>query len=154
MKSLNVLVLAVAVLLIVLGAINWVVLITPIVVSLVVARLSVPLGLLLLGFGTVLSAVFAVYLLKAQLNALSASRKHAVELRRQHELAETAERSRYTELRHYFEQAFESLSQERQASEQRLREQIAATGNFLAACIGEIDERLGRQAPVPPSQQP
>jgi hypothetical protein len=154
MKSINLLVLAVTAFLLVLGAINRAILITPIVVSFGVTRLSVPLGLMLLGLAGVLTAVFIVYLLKIQLSALAASRKHAGELRTQRELADAAEVSRYTELRRYLEQQFESLCGEQRTAVQRLREELTAMTNSLAACIGEIDERLDRQWPIPPNRQP
>jgi len=154
MKPIYLLGLAVTAFLLVLAVINRAILITPILVSFGVTRLSVPLGLMLLALAGVLTAVFVVYLLKIQLGAAAASRRHAAELRTQRELADAAELSRYTELRRYVEQQFESLCGEQRSAEQRLREELTAMTNSLAACIGEIDERLDRQWPIPPNRQP
>ena len=154
MRALNWLALVVALVLVIIAVINRGILITPVELSFGVTRVSVPLWLVLLGFGAVLTAVFVAYLLKIQLSSLSATRKHAADLRQQRELAEAAELSRYTELRRYLEQEFEALGRAQRELEQRLRAEIADTTHSLEACIGEIHERLERQWPVPPEQQP
>ena len=155
MKKINLLVLALTVILIVIAVINRALLAMPIMLSLGMARFRVPLGLVLLGFAAVLALVFAAYLLNIQLSALASSRRHSVELHRQRALAETAELSRYTELRHVLEEKFESLGQQQRAFEQRLHEELSATSNSLAAYIGELDDRLKRQLlPMPANEQP
>lgn len=144
---------AVAVLLIALAILNWTLLVAPIDVSLGVSRVRTPLGLLLLGVAALLSVVFAGTLLKMQLGALSAAHKHAADLRRQREIAESAEQSRITELRQYLQQELEALGQAQRAAEQRLHEEITASANTLAAGIGEIDERLDRHWGVSPERK-
>ena len=107
----------------------------------------------MLGFAAALSVVFIGYLLTVQLGALSAARRHAAELRRHREMADTTEESRAMELRQYLQQELEAMGQAQRAAEQRLHDALAATANTLAACIGEIDDRLDRQWGMPPEPQ-
>jgi uncharacterized integral membrane protein len=134
--------------------VNWGTFITPTRLSLVVTSVEAPLGLVMLGFTAVLAAVLLAYALKVQINALSDTRRQSEELRRQRELADQAEASRFTELRQYLEQELASVKQAQQDSEQRLRDELATSTNTLAACIGEVDERLERQSPTPPERMP
>ena len=134
--------------------VNWGTFITPTHLSLVVTSVEAPLGLVMLGFTAVLAAVLLGYALKVQINALSDARRQSEELRRQRELADQAEASRFTELRQYLEQELASVKQAQQDSEQRFRDELATSTNTLAACIGEVDERLERQSPTPPERMP
>jgi len=134
--------------------VNWGTFITPTHLSLVVTSVEAPLGLVMLGFTAVLAAVLLAYALKVQINALSDARRQSEELRRQRELADQAEASRFTELRQYLEQELASVKQAQQDSEQRFRDELATSTNTLAACIGEVDERLERQSPTPPERMP
>lgn len=134
--------------------VNWGTFITPTPLSLVVTSVEAPLGLVMLGFTAVLAAVLLAYALKVQINALSDTRRQSEELRRQRELADQAEASRFTELRQFLAQELASVKQAQQDSEQRLRDELATSTNTLAACIGEVDERLERQSPTPPERMP
>lgn len=134
--------------------VNWGTFITPTHLSLVVTSVEAPLGLVMLGFTAVLAAVLLAYALKVQINALSDARRQSEELRRQRELADQAEASRFTELRQYLEQELASVKQAQQDSEQRFRDELATSTNTLAACIGEVDERLERASPTPPERMP
>jgi hypothetical protein len=153
MKILNVLMIMVAILMGALVVINWTVLVTPIDISFGIAHVTAPFGFLLLGCAVALSAIFVGYLLTVQLDALSAARKHAAELRRHREIADTTELSRATELRQYLRQEFESMGQAQRAAEQRVHDALGATTNTLAACIGEIDDRLDRRWGVLPEPE-
>jgi hypothetical protein len=153
MKILNVLLVVVAILMGALVVINWTVLVTPIDISFGIAHVNAPFGFLLLGFAVALCAVFVGYLLTVQLGALSAARKHAAELRQHREIADTTELSRATELRQYLQQELESIGQAQRATEQRLHDALVATTNTLAACIGEVDDRLDRRWGVSPEPQ-
>jgi uncharacterized integral membrane protein len=154
LKPANVLIGIVAVLAIVFVLINRVMLGTPVQVSFAFTSLSVPLWLVLLGLSMALCAVFFGLLLAAQVRLVATHRKHAAELRAQRELVEKAEESRFTELRQYLEAELASLRETQRASLERLHEEILAANNSLAACIGEIDERLERQWPSAREQQP
>jgi uncharacterized integral membrane protein len=134
--------------------VNWGTFITPTRLSLVVTSVEAPLGLVMLGFTAVLAAVLLAYALKVQINALSDTRRQSEELRRQRELADQAEASRFTELRQYLEQELASIKQAQQDSERRVRDELASSTNTLSACIGEVDERLERQSPTPPERMP
>lgn len=134
--------------------VNWGTFITPTHLSLVVTSVEAPLGLVMLGFTAVLAAVLLAYALKVQINALSDTRRQSEELRRQRELADQAEASRFTELQQFLEQELASVKQAQQDSEQRFRDELATSTNTLAACIGEVDERLERQSPTPPERMP
>lgn len=134
--------------------VNWGVFITPTRLSLVVTSVDAPLGLVMLGFTAVLVAVLLAYTLKVQFSALAEGRRQAEELRRQRDLADKAEASRFTDLRRFVEQEMAGLKQFQQQSELRLREDLADVANSLAASIGEVDERLERQSPTPPERMP
>jgi uncharacterized integral membrane protein len=150
----NILVVVVVGLLALFAVVNWGTFVTPTRLSLVVTHVDAPLGLVMLGFTAVLVAVLLGYAFKVQMNALSESRRQSEELRRQRELADQAEASRLTEIRQFLEQGLASLREDQRASERRLRDELAAATSTLAACVGEVDERLERQWPTPPEKMP
>jgi uncharacterized integral membrane protein len=150
----SILVIAVIGVLCLFTAANWSTFNTPTSLSLVVTNVEAPLGLVMLGFTGVLVAVLLGFALQVQLGALSDSRRQASELRKQRELADQAEASRFTDLRNYIESELGSLRQVQLDSVERLRDELAATTSTLSACIGEIDERLERQWPTPSEQRP
>jgi DNA anti-recombination protein RmuC len=150
-KPVNVLIGIVAVLALLFLILNWGTLIP---ISFGFARVTAPLGLVLLALLLLLAAVFFGLLLTLQLRLAAAHRRHSAELRSHRELADNAEASRYTELRQYLQQQLDALSEAQRLAEQRLHAEIQTTSNTLSACIGEIDERLERQWPSPPSAQP
>ena len=134
--------------------VNWSTFITPTHLSLVLTSVDAPLGLVMLGFTAALAAVLLFYALKVQISALSDGRRQAEELRKQRELADQAEASRFTELRTYLDRELASLKQAQLAGAEKLHEEVSAAVNTLAACIGEVDDRLERQWPTPPDRQP
>lgn len=127
---------------------------TPVAVSFGFTRVNVSLGSLLLVFTLLLGGACAALLAGLQFRHLSLHRRHSAELRSQRELADNAEISRITELRQYLQQELAELKETQRQCEQRLRDELQATHNSLAASIGEIDERLERHFPFPPEQQP
>ena len=154
MSARSIAILVVLSLLALFAIVNWSAFIAPTHLSLLFTSFDAPLGLVMLGCTAVLVAIVFSYMLKHQVLAFSESRKQSEELRRQRELADQAEASRFTELRKYLEQEMASLRQAQQASLMQLREELTTSTNTLAACIGEIDERLDRQLPLSPEQQP
>ena len=150
----SIMVIVVIALLALFAAVNWQTFITPTDLNLVVARVQAPLGLVMLGFTALLVAVLLAYALKVQVNALSDSRKQSEELRRQRELADQAEASRFTDLRRYLEQEMASLRQAQEDGARQLRGELADSANSLAASIGELDERIERALPTPPERMP
>ena len=154
LKPANVLLWIPAALAIVFVIINWGMLSAPLPTSFGFTRVSMPLGLILLALALVLMAVFFGLLLTVQFRLVAIHRRHAAELRSHRELAENAEASRFTLLQQYLQTELASLKESQRASEQRMHEEILAMSNTVAACIGEIDERLERQWPSPAAHQP
>ena len=153
-KPVNVFMWVVAALVIGFVLINWGMLVTPIQVSFGFTRVSTPLGLVLLSLTVALTAAFVGLLVSVQSKALATHRRHSADLLAQRELVDKAEASRFTELQRYLEHELASLRDAQRASEQRAREELLAMSNTLAACIGEVDERLERQWPSAPEHQP
>lgn len=145
---------AVALLALLFVVLNWSMLGTAIPVSFGFTRLTVPLGLVLLGFALLMLAVFFALLVRLQVRTLATHRRHSSELRTQRELVENAEASRYTDLRQYLQQELAALREQQLKGEQRLHEELASTANTLSAYVGEIDERLERHFPSAPAQRP
>jgi uncharacterized integral membrane protein len=111
------------------AALNWGVIMTPTTLSLGFAEVQAPLGLVLLVMLAVVSALFLFYLVYLQTTVLLEHRRHARELETQRQLADQAEVSRFTELRTLLEARLDQLE------------------NSLAASIGELADRLGRNRP-------
>lgn len=111
--------------------------------SLVVTTVQAPLGLVMLGLVAFLCVLFTVWVIALQAGALRDARRQTRELQAQRELADTAEASRFTELRTELIARLDRLQTEsRLATEQ--------SGNALAAQIAELDDRLERGRLLPP----
>jgi uncharacterized integral membrane protein len=140
---------------------NWTALSAPAPINLLVTEVQGPLGLVILGFGAILIALFVLLVLWLQTGVLLESRRHSRELTTQRELADKAEASRFTELRQMLEREFAGLkgSSEQPGEllerlnrmETALRQDIHDTGNSLSASIGELDDRLERRGEAPHS---
>jgi uncharacterized integral membrane protein len=133
-------------------ALNWGVFVQPAELSFGVATLQLPFGLLMLGLLVAVTLVFILFAIYVQTGEV---RRHTRELQACRELAEKAEASRLSELRHAFEAAAEKQESRQQAFEARLTAEVAQLGsglrvsmeesvNSLAACIGELEDRLER----------
>jgi hypothetical protein len=141
-------------------ALNWEVFLANSPVSLGVATVHAPLGLLMLGLLVFVVAYFLVYVLYLQSTVLFDARRHAKELQTNRELADKAEASRFTELRGFLEAglkqraAHDTAAQQAvlarlDALEKALRTSVEQTGNSLSACIGELEDRLSPGADKP-----
>jgi uncharacterized integral membrane protein len=112
------------------AALNWSAFLTPTTLSLGVAEVQAPLGLIMLALMAVMAALFLGYVVYLQSSMLLEARRHAKELQAQRELADHAEASRFSELRAYLET------------------RLTQVENALAAEIGEmrayLRERLDR----------
>jgi uncharacterized integral membrane protein len=138
---------------------NWTALNAPASINLIVTEVQGPLGLVILGFGTVLVALFVLLVLSLQTGVLLESRRHSRELTAQRELADKAEASRFTELRQMLEQEFASLKGQSgqpgelleriNRMETGLRQDIHDSSNSLSAYIGELEERLEGRGGTP-----
>jgi uncharacterized integral membrane protein len=108
------------------AALNWGAFLAPTTLSLGVAQVQAPLGLIMLGMVAVLGALFLAYVAYLQSSVLLETRRHAKELQAQRELADQAEASRFTELRTYLETRLTEME------------------NSLGAQIAEMRDRLDR----------
>jgi hypothetical protein len=142
-----------------LALLNWPALSALTTVSLGVAQVQAPLGLMVLALTAVLGLLFIVYIVVQQAGAVSEGRLHAKELAAQRDLADRAEASRFSELRAYLDGELRRI--ETQAAEQRgglltridslqgsLQAKFDEATRSLSAYIGEVDDKLDRlQAP-------
>jgi hypothetical protein len=146
-------ILAVLGLVVVFAALNWSAFIAPTALSLGLVTAEAPLGLILLAILALLTLLFLVYITYLQSTVLLDTRRHARELQLQRELAEQAEASRFNQLRAFMEAELEKLNGETEQSksllltrldqiERDLRAALEQTGNSLAACIGELEDRF------------
>ena len=139
-----------------LAALNWAALSAPASVSLGVASIDAPLGLIMLGLTTLLGAVFLAYVFYLHSSVMLEARRHNKEMTAQRELADKAEASRFTELRVFLEaqQQQELAAQKESAAalsarldqlEKALEARAEQSDNGIAAQIGELEDRLERR---------
>jgi uncharacterized integral membrane protein len=146
------------------AAINWQAFMAPTSLSLIVTQVQAPLGVIMLGFTVAIATAFLIFIVYMQAGVVLELRRQARALEAQRELADSAEASRFTELREYLARELSSLRTGTQPGnelqlkldqlQRDLREEIHTAGNTLAAYIGELEERLERRelsAPDRPS---
>lgn len=166
MRARTAVLLAILVALGIFAALNWSVITTPTQLHLVFARIEAPLGVVLLVVAAGLTVLYAVFLAWIETSALLETRRFTRELQAQRQLAESAETSRYTELRSLLQTELGALRTLREdvardvvarldRVEDQLRGEIERTGNTLAAYFAELEERLNRgERPAPPGSGP
>ncbi|MDD3845039.1 MAG: hypothetical protein PHC90_01620 [Syntrophorhabdaceae bacterium] len=146
-------------------ALNWSSFLMPTTLSLGVAVVQAPLGLVMLGLLVFLAVFFLVFLVYLQTSFLLEARRNAKELQEKRELAEQAETSRLTELRGFLDgemkRQVELDAQSRAAVLARLdqldndlRSAVEQTGNTLSAYIDELEDRLERGGLAPQPKDP
>ena len=123
-------------------ALNWGTFVTPTEVSLGVTVASVPLGLVLLGFLVVITALFLAFVVYLQTSALLETRRYSKELQASRDLADKAEASRFTELRTALEAERLTVIARIDQVRAELQTSIEQSDNTLAAYIGELEDRL------------
>ena len=139
-----------------LAALNWAALSAPASVSLGVASIEAPLGLIMLGLTTLLGAVFLAYVFYLHSSVMLEARRHNKEMTAQRELADKAEVSRFTELRVFLEaQQQQQLAAQKESAaalsarldqlEKALEARAEQSDNGIAAQIGELEDRLERR---------
>jgi len=145
------------------AALNWTVFTTPATLSLLVASIEAPLGVIMLGLLALLTVLFVIFAGYMQTSTLLEARQQARALEAQRKLADQAEASRITEMQNLLNSALLRLEQQmvesRQATnsrldrlEQDLRAAVSQEGTTLSAYIGQLEDRLDRhnQASAPP----
>ena len=137
------------------AAVNWKAIVAPTTLSLVVADVQAPLGLIMLGITVLLTVLFLLFLAYLQTSVLLDTRRHTRELQAQRELADKAEASRFTELRAFLEAELRKLAEQSGESQSALAARldkvqadlgaiIMQTENSLSAYIGELEDRMQR----------
>ncbi len=111
-------------------------------VSLGVTTVRAPLGLIMLGLVVLLCVLFIGWVIALQASALRDARRQTKELQVQRELADSAEASRFTELRAQMTARLDALQHE-------LRLGIEQSGNSVAAHLGQLEDRLERARLLP-----
>lgn len=139
------------------SALNWSTFIAPTELSFGFTHAQLPLGLLMLGLLAIVCVLFLGFVVYLETSALLATRRHSRDLHASRELADQAEASRFTELRGFLDAELVKLTKLHTESrtellekighlEQELRTSIEISGNSLAACIGEMDDRLNKSS--------
>ena len=123
--------------------INWATFSALTSLSLGFTTVQAPLGLIMLGLIVFLCVLFTVWVISLQAGSLMEARRQTRELQAQRDLADKAEASRFTELR------IELMARlDRLQSDSRIA--IEQNGNAVAAQLGQLEDRLERDRPLPP----
>jgi len=137
------------------AALNRTAFMAPTTLSLGLADVQAPLGLVMLGLLVFVTGLFLVFVLYLQTTVLFDARQHAKELQSNRKLADQAEASRFTELRSFLElELKKQLDQDAHSRaavltridqmEATLRLVVEQSGNSLAATLGELEDRLDK----------
>ncbi|MFD2755622.1 Signal transduction histidine kinase [Comamonas terrae] len=133
-----------------LAALNWNTLATPSTVSLGVAEIQAPLGVLMLALTCLMAVFFLAYVLWMQGSVLMEARRHAKEMQAQRDLADKAEASRFTELRGVLEtlhaQNRQDLLARIDALEAHLASRAQESDNSTAAYVGQLEQQVRQLA--------
>jgi Na+-transporting methylmalonyl-CoA/oxaloacetate decarboxylase gamma subunit len=134
---------------------NWETMTTPTQLSFLFFNAKISFGLMFLGITLVFAVLFISYILMLRTSVLIDAHRHAQELHAQRMLAESAETSRFGQLReqisfelarlHTENQDFHiSLMARNDEIEQSLRKSLEEATNTLSASMGEMEEKLDR----------
>lgn len=144
------------------ATLNWATFTAPTTLTLGFTDVQAPLGLLMLIVTAVLCGLFVVYILFQQAGFILDARRYAKELKANRELADTAEASRFTDLRTFLEGELRRIEAQSAASnrelgarmaqlEQGLQDKLAESTRTLSAYVGEVEDKLDRVLPPPHS---
>ena len=137
------------------AALNWAAMAAPGTLSLGFADVVAPLGMVMLAFTAAISGLFIVYIVLLQAGVILEARRLTKEVKEQRELADTAEASRFTELRTLLESELRRIEAQGAASnreiearmelsERGMQQKLAEATGTLSAYLGEIDGKLDR----------
>ena len=138
-------------------ALNWSAFMAPTILSVGLAHVEAPLGLVMLGLMLALTAMFLAFVVYLQTSVLFDARHHARELRTNRELADKAEASRFTELRAALDLGLTHQAELDAASraalltrmdqlDRGLRAALEQTEASLSAYVGELEDRYEKGA--------
>lgn len=114
--------------------VNWSAIMAPTTLSILVADIEAPLGLIMLGLTALLTVLFLTFIVIMQAGIMADRRRMLQELEAQRTLANQAEASRFNDLRTYLDGAFSNTDAT-----------IKESSNSLSAYIGELEDRLERK---------
>lgn len=117
--------------------INWPVFVALTPLSLGFTTVQAPLGVIMLGLIAFLCVLFTVWVISLQATSLVEARRQTRQLQAQRDLADSAEASRFTELRADMMGRLDRLEVDSRAS-------LEHATNTLAAHFGELEDRLER----------
>ena len=151
---------AVLVLLALFAILNWPAFTALTPLSLAFAEVSAPLGLIMLVAIGVVSGLFLSVILFQQAGVIVESRRTAKELKGHRELADSAEASRFTELRTFLDGELRRIEAQRVATQQEagarieqlqlgLQDKLAESTRTVSAHLGEIEDKLDRALSPP-----
>ncbi|MQM30271.1 MAG: Signal transduction histidine kinase [Candidatus Accumulibacter phosphatis] len=143
------------------SALNWDAFIAPSTLSLGVTEVQAPIGVIMLGVVSLLTAYFLLFVIYVQASALFDSRRHAQELKANQELADRAEASRFTDLRGFITTELQAMGRHNTGNaasggadpallarldriETELLTAIEQSGNNVVTSLGGIEDRLSR----------
>ncbi len=137
------------------ATLNWAAIAAPSTLSLGLTEVNAPLGMVLLIFTAAISSLFVVYIVLLQAGVIVEARRLTKEVKAQRELADTAEASRFTELRHLLELELRKVEAQGAASsrefgarldqsERGMQDQLTEATGTLSAYLGEIEDKLDR----------
>lgn len=137
------------------AALNWQAMAAPGPLNLGVVDVTAPLGVVVLGFSAAISGLFIIYIVLLQAGVILEARRLTKEVKAQRELADTAEASRFTELRALLEGELRRIEAQGAASdgefaarieqaERGMRDKLADSTGTLTAYLGEIEDKLDR----------
>lgn len=137
------------------ATLNWAAIVAPGALSLGFVEVSAPLGMVMLIFTAAISGLFIIYIVLLQAGVILEARRLTKEVKEQRELADTAEASRFTELRTLLEGELRRMEAQGAASnrelgarieqsERGMQDKLAEATDTLSAYLGEIEDKLDR----------
>ncbi len=140
---------------------NWQAILTPTELSFGIATINLPLGMVMLSLLTLIVAMFLIYIVYLQGQALFEARRFARDLRANQERADNAEASRFTEVHKLIREEMAKLASQEaehhaasiaalELGRRELDARIGDTVNTVAAYVGELEDRI---EPILPGKQ-
>ncbi|MGK2897488.1 MAG: LapA family protein [Burkholderiaceae bacterium] len=137
------------------ATLNWAAIAAPSTLSLGFVDVDAPLGLVMLVFTAAICGLFIIYIVLLQAGVILEARRLTKEVKSQRELADTAEASRFTELRSLLEGELRRIEAQGAAStrefgarieqsERGMQDKLAEATSTLSAYLGEIEDKLDR----------
>ena len=137
------------------ATLNWLAIVVPSTLSLGFVEVSAPLGLVMLIFTAAISGLFIIYIVFLQAGVILEARRLTKQVKAQRELADTAEASRFTELRTLLEGELRRIETQGAASnrefgarieqsERGMQDKLTEATATLSAHLGEIEDKLDR----------